>query len=108
MAEQEGWVRVAAAGDVPAGQGIAVKVGDREIAIFHVEGGGFFATDNVCTHEYAQLHEGWLEGHEIECPLHAGRFDVRTGKALCAPVEENVKTYELQVSGSDILLKAPS
>jgi NAD(P)H-dependent nitrite reductase small subunit len=102
---EEGWKRVASVGEVPEGSAIGVRLDDREIALFHVEGAEFYATENVCTHEYAQLAEGWLEGYEIECPLHAGRFDVRTGKALCPPVEEDVKTYEVRVSGNEIFIK---
>lgn len=105
--DEEGWVRVAGVGEVPEGGAIALKLGEREIALYHVEEGGFFATGNICTHEYAQLCEGWLEGHEIECPLHAGRFDVRTGKALCSPVEEDVQTYEVRVRESEVFLKLP-
>ena len=106
MPEPE-WVRVAAASDVAEGQVIAVKAGDREIALYHLESGEFCATDNVCTHEFAQLSDGWLEENVIECPLHAGRFDVRTGQALCPPVEKDLEVYEVRVSGEDVLVKLP-
>ena len=105
MADQ--WVRVAATADVAEGAAIAVKVGDREIALYHLPGDEFRATDNVCTHEYAQLHEGWLENGEIECPLHAGKFDVRTGKATSAPCELAIDVFEVKVEGTDLLLKVP-
>jgi nitrite reductase/ring-hydroxylating ferredoxin subunit len=102
----ENWVRVAAAADVAEGQVMGVRVGERDIALYHLAGGEYRATDNVCTHEYAQLSEGWLEGHIIECPLHAGQFDVRTGKALCAPVEKDVETFEVR-AGADLEIKLP-
>ena len=105
MAEQ--WVRVAATADVAEGAAIAVKVGEREIALYHLPGGEFRATDNICTHEYTQLHEGWLENGEIECPLHAGKFDVRTGKATAAPCEVDLQVFEVKVDGADLLLKVP-
>ena len=76
-----------------------------EIALYHLPGGDYRATDNICTHEYAQLSDGWLEDGCIECPLHAARFDIRTGKALCAPAEGNLKVFELKVEGGDLLLK---
>jgi nitrite reductase/ring-hydroxylating ferredoxin subunit len=101
-----GWVRVAAVADVAEGQVHAVRVGGREIALFHLPGGEFRATDNVCTHEYALLSDGWLEDGCIECPLHAARFDVRTGKALCAPAETNLAVFEVKVEGADLLVKA--
>ena len=103
----ENWVRVAAKSDVTEGHVIGVRVGEREIAIYHLESGEFHATDNVCTHEYAQLSEGWLEGHVIECPLHAGQFDVLTGKALCAPVERDIEVFQVRVSGEDIEVNVP-
>ena len=80
----------------------AVRVGDREIALYHLPGGDFRATDNICTHEYALLSDGWLEDGCIECPLHAARFDVKTGKALCAPAETNLQVFEVKVEGSDL------
>jgi nitrite reductase/ring-hydroxylating ferredoxin subunit len=101
------WVRVTAVADVPENGMTGVRLGDREIAVYHLPGGEFRATDNVCTHEYAQLSDGWLENGEIECPLHAGRFDVRTGKALCAPVEQDLPIYEVRVEGADVLVKLP-
>ncbi|SFB89914.1 3-phenylpropionate/trans-cinnamate dioxygenase ferredoxin subunit [Polaromonas sp. OV174] len=72
----------------------AVFVEGREIAIYRV-GEEFFATDNLCTHGNARLCDGYQENHEIECPLHQGRFDVRSGKALCAPLTVNLKTYSV-------------
>jgi nitrite reductase/ring-hydroxylating ferredoxin subunit len=106
MAEA-GWVRVAAVADVAEGQVHAVRVDGREIALYHLPGGEFRATDNICTHEYAQLSDGWLENGAIECPLHAARFDVKTGKALCAPAEEDLKVFEIRVEGGDLLIKSP-
>jgi len=106
MAEA-GWVRVAAASDVAEGHVTAVRVGDKEIALYHLPGGDYRATDNICTHEYAQLSDGWLEDGCIECPLHAARFDIRSGRALCAPAEEDLQVFELKREGNDLLLKLP-
>jgi nitrite reductase/ring-hydroxylating ferredoxin subunit len=106
MADSE-WVRAAGVADVAEGQVHAVRVGGREIALYHLPGGEFRATDNICSHEYAQLSDGWLEDGSIECPLHAARFDVRTGKALCAPAETDLDVYELRVEGGDLLIKVP-
>jgi 3-phenylpropionate/trans-cinnamate dioxygenase ferredoxin subunit len=66
------------------------------------------ATENVCTHEYALLSDGWLEDGCIECPLHAARFDVRTGKALCAPAETDIKVFEVKVENAELMLKVPA
>ena len=107
MADGE-WAKVASVADVAEGQVHAVRVGQREIALYHLPGGEFRATDNICTHEYAQLSDGWLEDGCIECPLHAARFDIRTGKALCAPAETDLQVFELKVEGGDLLLRVPA
>ena len=55
------------------------------IAVFHTDDGELFAIDDTCTHQDASLADGWLEGDEIECPLHASRFSLRTGHAPTLP-----------------------
>ena len=67
--------------------------GDRTFAIFHGPDGDFYATDGYCTHEKAHLGDGIVDGHEIECPLHFGAFDYRTGDPTVAPACEKLKTY---------------
>jgi nitrite reductase/ring-hydroxylating ferredoxin subunit len=106
MAEA-GWVRVAAAADVAEGQVLGVRMNGKEIALYHLPGGAYYATDDICSHEYARLSDGWLENGCIECPLHAARFDVKTGKALCAPAEHNLEVFETRIDGGDFLIKLP-
>jgi naphthalene 1,2-dioxygenase system ferredoxin subunit len=95
------WIDVLAADAVPQGDVTAVMVSGKEIALYEVEG-EVFATDNLCTHGAARMSDGFLEGREIECPLHQGRFDVCTGKALCAPLTENIRTYPVRIDQSRI------
>jgi naphthalene 1,2-dioxygenase system ferredoxin subunit len=99
-----GWVRVAGRGELSAGEVIGVEVGGRSIAIYDCDG-ELFATDNICTHAYACLSDGWLDGTTIECPLHAARFDVRTGEVLDPPATEDLKTYPVRQTGEEIELK---
>ena len=66
--------------------------------------GQIYATDNVCTHGHARLCEGFLEGHEIECPLHQGKFDVRNGKPTCAPVTEAIRSYPVRIEAGRVFL----
>ena len=47
----------------------------------------------MCTHGEARLCDGYLIGHEIECPLHQGRFDVRSGEPTWSPACEPLTTY---------------
>ena len=97
------WIDAAAMGDVPADDVIGILVAGRDIALYNA-GGEIFATDNICTHGQARLCEGFLEGHEIECPLHQGKFDVRTGQPTCAPVTEAIRSYPVRVEGGRVFL----
>jgi nitrite reductase/ring-hydroxylating ferredoxin subunit len=101
----DGWVRAAAKADVAEGKVLGVKISGKEIAIYHLPGGEFRATDNICTHEYALLSEGWLENGCIECPLHAAQFDVRTGKALSTPADEDLNVYQIKAEGDDLMVQ---
>lgn len=100
----ENWIDAGALADVPEGDVIGVNVAGKDIALYEVEG-EVFATDNVCTHGHARMSDGFLEGHEIECPLHQGKFDVCTGKALCAPLTDNIKTYAVRIENMRVMLK---
>jgi nitrite reductase/ring-hydroxylating ferredoxin subunit len=103
-AEEAGWVRAASRGDIAAGEVIGVELAGRSIAIYDADG-TLYATDNICTHAYARLSDGWLDGETIECPLHAARFDIRTGKVLDPPATEDLKIYPVRLVGDDIEIK---
>jgi nitrite reductase/ring-hydroxylating ferredoxin subunit len=90
--------RLVNAGDVRDGEGVAVKVdGIEPIAVFRV-GDEFFVTQNTCSHANAALTKGWLEGHEICCPVHDGRFDIRTGRPLCFPVTAPIAVFTSEIA----------
>ncbi len=82
-------------------------VGGERIAISNVEG-ELFCFHNVCTHAFALLSEGYLDGDLIECPLHQGVFCVRDGKAVEGPVDEDLKTYPVKIENGDILVEIQS
>ena len=100
----DNWIDAAARDAVPEGDVIAVKVAGKELALYEVDG-EIYATDNLCTHGAARMSDGFLEGREIECPLHQGRFDVCTGKAMCAPLTEDIKTYPVRIENLRVMLQ---
>ena len=97
----ENWIYVLALESVPEGDVTSVNVGGQEIALYEVEG-EVFATDNFCTHGAARMSDGFLEGREIECPLHQGRFDVCTGKAMCAPLTQDIRVYPVRIENKRV------
>lgn len=100
------WTRVADVSEVPDGEGLAATSGGRHIAIFRV-GDELLACDGICSHGHAYLAEGYLDGDEVECPLHSARFNVRTGKALCAPAREDIATYRVEVRDGGVYVDLP-
>jgi 3-phenylpropionate/trans-cinnamate dioxygenase ferredoxin subunit len=101
------WIKVVSAQEVDDDTVIAVNVDGHRIALYR-SGGEFFATDNMCTHAEALLSEGYVEDGCIECPLHQGRFDIRSGKALCAPVTVDVRTHAVKREGDDVYVQSPA
>jgi naphthalene 1,2-dioxygenase ferredoxin component len=104
MKESENWMTVADRASVGPDSVVAVKAGDLDIALYHIEG-QFYATSNVCTHAHALLSDGWLDGDVIECPLHGGRFEVKTGKGLGAPITCDLKMFPVRAEGNAIQVK---
>ncbi len=73
------------------------------IAVFRL-GDQFFATDDTCTHGAASLAEGFVEAGEVECPYHAGRFDIRTGAATQHPCIAPLRTYAVLVERGEVVI----
>lgn len=96
MRDQGAWLRMVCCEDMRDGDMKNITIGEAQVALYRVAG-KFFATSNICTHAFAILSDGWLDGEVVECPLHAGRFNVRTGKALCHPVTRDLKVFPVRV-----------
>jgi nitrite reductase/ring-hydroxylating ferredoxin subunit len=97
----ETWVSVATRSALAEGAMLGVEVGDHSIALYNVDG-EIFATSNVCTHAFAMLTDGFLDGDIIECPLHGGCFKVKTGEGQGAPATEDLKIYPVRIVGDNI------
>ena len=103
---KDDWVTVALRAELAAGGMLAVKFGAYELALYDV-GGEVYATDNLCTHAQAYLTDGTLEGGIVECPLHGGRFLVKSGAGLGPPIPCDLRTYPVRVAEGEIQLRLP-
>lgn len=101
---QAPWVDALSIDELPTDDVIGVVVNGRDVAVYAV-GGAVYATDNICTHGHARLCDGFLDGHEIECPLHQGKFDVRDGRPLCEPVTKALRHYPVKIEGQRVYLQ---
>jgi 3-phenylpropionate/trans-cinnamate dioxygenase ferredoxin subunit len=95
------FVKVARTDEIGPGEARLVEAKGRQIALFNVDG-EYFAIDNMRTHEEASLAEGEVSGHEVSCPLHGARFDIRTGEVLGPPAYDDVARFDVRVTGNDI------
>jgi nitrite reductase/ring-hydroxylating ferredoxin subunit len=98
------WHRVAAEADLKPETPLGVRVGDLQIALVRLDD-GVYAINDVCTHEYALLSEGFCEDGKLECPLHQACFDIRTGAALNEPAEVPVATYPVKLEGGAVFVQ---
>jgi 3-phenylpropionate/trans-cinnamate dioxygenase ferredoxin subunit len=92
---------VASTADLAEDDVVEVSVEGLCVAVYR-SAAGFFATDGICTHEYARLCDGFVFDNMIECAKHQGRFDLRTGKAKGAPAHVALRTYPVRVTGTEI------
>lgn len=90
------FVQVAEVGEIAPGDRLLFEVDDLPIAVFNV-GGKYYAIGDVCTHDGGPLGDGELDDHQIICPRHGARFDIRTGKALTLPAVEDTPWYPTRV-----------
>ncbi len=98
------WHDVIALSDFEDRDMVPVKILDKRLIIYKTDT-QTFATDRRCTHQSADLMRGYFDGIVIECPVHQGRFDVRSGAALSPPVCEALKTYEVKIVGNRVFVK---
>jgi len=107
---ESSFTRVADTSEIPAGKMKMVKIKNEEILIVNLDN-SFYAIANRCSHRGEDLSKGSLEGKILTCPVHGSRFDVTNGKNASGPKllmfrgkTSGLKTYELKVDGSNILV----
>lgn len=99
------WIDAGAVSGWHDGEVRPIVAGRRVIAVAR-SGGQFFAIEDVCTHDGAELTGGTIEGTEIICPRHGARFCLRTGEALTPPAYEPVRVFETKVESEHLWVRA--
>ncbi len=83
--------------DFPTG----VEVNGQKIGLF-LSGEQVFATEDVCPHAFALLSQGFQEDGFIECPLHAAKFEIATGKCMNEIGQRDLKTFPIKIEGGRV------
>lgn len=95
------WIDIASEGSLPPGEHLLVDVDGVEVAVFNIDG-AYFAVQDTCTHDGAEIASGKLEDCTIVCPRHGAKFCLKTGKVLSPPAYEDIAVYPVRVEGGRI------
>ena len=103
MPDESALVKLCDVSDVEPDVPVRAEVGGQAYAVFDVDG-AYFVTQDLCTHGPGNLSEGFVEGSEIECPFHQGRFDIRTGQPTHAPCTVALRTWTATVRDGAVMI----
>ncbi len=98
-------VNVCQISELPPGTMKGIEFEGRRILVANIDG-EIYAHDGTCTHEEADLSNGFILGDRVVCPLHLSQFDLKTGEAVTAPAVEPLKTYNVKIEGPDVYVEA--
>jgi anthranilate 1,2-dioxygenase ferredoxin subunit len=102
MSDTNNWIAVGDVSDISPDTGtLRVMVNGEAVCLYQLED-SIHATQDRCSHGNASLAEGYIEDGKIECPLHQGCFDIRTGAAVSAPCKDAIRVYPVKISESTI------
>ena len=100
----DNWVLVGTTDNIEVEDIIRFDHNDRTFCVYKLED-GFYATDGICTHEDVHLEDGLVMDNEVECPMHQGVFDIKTGEAVSPPACYDLKTYPVKVEDNNIYIQ---
>lgn len=102
----ERWHDVAAPGEIAPGGFEIVETDEVVAAVFNIDG-EFWAIEDVCSHDGAELAGGPVDDHQVICPRHGARFCLKTGRALTPPAYEDIRTFPVRVRDGRVEVALP-
>src|SRR5262249_39015225 len=103
-AMSERWTAVARVDEVPEDGTFRTFLGAEPVCLYSLSG-TIYATQDTCTHAQASLADGFIDGENIECPLHQALFHIRTGKVVGPPATEDLRTYQVKVEAGTVFVR---
>ncbi len=100
------WHDVAARDQLDPEFPTGVEVLGQHVGLFLL-GDEVHALDDVCPHAFAMLSQGFQENGQIECSLHAARFDIATGKCLNEIGQRDIRCFPVRVEGGRVSVRIP-
>jgi 3-phenylpropionate/trans-cinnamate dioxygenase ferredoxin subunit len=100
------FIKVADEDELLPGERLFVAIDEAQIIIFNLAG-ILYAIGDVCSHDGNVLDDAPVEGHDVVCPRHGARFDVRNGKAVSLPAVVDIPAYPVRVRERQIQVGVP-
>lgn len=104
MADDPSLAMLCSTADVAADTPVKAALDGEDVAVFQV-GDRYYVTQDLCTHGPGSLSEGYVDGDEIECPFHQGKFSIVTGAPTAAPCTVALRTWPVVVQGDRICVR---
>ncbi|MDD2767791.1 MAG: non-heme iron oxygenase ferredoxin subunit [Methylococcus sp.] len=98
------WIDVTPASGLADGAHAVADLDGIPVAVFNLDG-EFYAIEDACTHDGAEIASGRLEKSEIVCPRHGARFCLKTGKVLAPPAYEDLTCFSVRVEDGMIQVR---
>ena len=108
LARNDGMAPIAKLSELEIGQPKRVLIGGQAVVLV------VLATQNselevcaysaLCPHALGDLSQGWVEGNEVECPLHFYRFNIRTGDCVYPRDGPHLRLYPVKIEGNVVLI----
>lgn len=100
------YVAIGAEAEIPNGERLILEIDDTNLVVFNIAG-KLFAIGDICSHDDGPIAEGEVEGYEVDCPRHGGRFDIRNGKPTLTPAVVDIPAYPVRIKGGQIEVGLP-
>ncbi|GAC1310046.1 MAG: bifunctional 3-phenylpropionate/cinnamic acid dioxygenase ferredoxin subunit [Steroidobacteraceae bacterium] len=99
------WIDAGPTAALIEGHALSIRVGRSMVAVVR-SGGEYFAVEDLCTHDGAELTGGEIDGAQIACPRHGARFCLRTGAALTPPAYEPIRVYGTKLADGRLWIRS--
>ena len=97
------YIKIATTAQIREGRSLLVSIEGDEVVLIQVEG-QLYGIRNICAHQHIpKLHEGVINGHEVTCPMHGWKYDIRTGKSPTG--QGTVQTFPIKVAGVNVFIE---
>ena len=100
------WIDACKEGDLSDGEHLTLNCTNIRVSLFFVNG-TYYAIEDTCTHDGAEIATGKVVGSEITCPRHGARFCIKTGKSITPPAYEDILSFPTRINEYSVQILIP-